>query len=234
MKQFHCFFVSALNSTIRDIQTTLEGLKIDQDLVDLGSELEDFKEHSIKNNKDLFDLVSMVKEKCENKSSNLQVMINDIETQMSLDRKQTTKKGMTIMEQISDISSSFTLLQRQFFNKSSHVDKDLSYIKDRMDGNKADLQELIDDIETQLNSKTNQTVQKGMTLMRQISDLTSNLTILEDKFQDKNELVDAQATHLQEMIDDIETQLNLNRNQTTHKGMTLMGQISVQSQIPCD
>ena len=68
-----------------------------------------------------------LKEKCESETSHLQVMIDDIETQLSLNRNQTTQKGMTLMEQISDMTSILTQLENKLDDQGTQMDKDKTH-----------------------------------------------------------------------------------------------------------
>ena len=122
-------------------------------------------------------------------------------------------------------------------DQSVVVGADLSTIQTQMDTQDSNLLQMI------LENK-NITTQKDMTLMGQISNITSSLTNLGQQFKTQSDEVDQDLTRietqmkfqeekcdnksltLQEMIDDIETQMSLNKNQTSQKGMTLMDQIA--------
>ena len=100
-------------------------------------------------------------------------MIEDIETQLNINRNQTTQKGMSLMGQISDITSK--------------IEEDLAGIRKLVDEQDNQLLDII--LENQ-----NQTVQKDMALMDQLSDILSNVTKVEQLFLDKNADILGQMT----------------------------------------
>ena len=113
-------------------------------------------------------------------------------------------------------------------------------LQDDLNSESSDLSTRLDDLKLQLDVHDNKTTEKDMALMAEISYTNSKVADLMDGLEDSNQKIDNNnksigelsqrladdKSNLLEAIDDIQTQLNMNHNKTSQKGMTLMDQIA--------
>lgn len=113
-------------------------------------------------------------------------------------------------------------------------------LQDDLNSESSDLSTRLDALNLQLDVQGNRTAEKDMALMAEISYTNSKVADLMVGLESSNQdvasnnksirelsqrLSDDKSTLL-ESIDDIQTQLNMNHNKTSQKGMTLMDQIA--------
>ena len=113
-------------------------------------------------------------------------------------------------------------------------------LQDDLNTESSDLSTRLDDLKLQLEVQGNKMTEKDMSLMAEISYTNSKVADLIVGLEDTNldvannnksivelsqRLSDDKSTLL-DAIDDVQTQLNMNRNKTSQKGMTLMDQIA--------
>ena len=113
-------------------------------------------------------------------------------------------------------------------------------LQDDLNTESSDLSTRLDDLKLQLEVQGNKMTEKDMSLMAEISYTNSKVADLMVGLEDTNldvannnksivelsqRLSDDKSTLL-DAIDDVQTQLNMNRNKTSQKGMTLMDQIA--------
>ena len=113
-------------------------------------------------------------------------------------------------------------------------------LQDDLNSESSDLSTRLDDLKLQLDVHDNKTTEKDLALMAEISYTNSKVADLMDGLEDSNQKIDNNnksigelsqrladdKSNLLEAIDDIQTQLNMNHNKTSQKGMTLMDQIA--------
>ena len=113
-------------------------------------------------------------------------------------------------------------------------------LQDDLNTESSDISTRLDDLKLQLEVQGNKMTEKDMSLTAEISYTNSKVADLMVGLEDTNldvannnksivelsqRLSDDKSTLL-DAIDDVQTQLNMNRNKTSQKGMTLMDQIA--------
>ena len=124
--------------------------------------------------------------------------------------------------------------------KDQDLEEKLTSLQEDLDTESSDLSTRLDDLQVQLEVQGNKTEEKDMVLMAEISYTNSKVADLMVGLEDANVEVASNNKSIRELsqrlsddksalleaIDDVQTQLNMNHNKTSQKGMTLMDQIA--------